>query len=41
MESIKETIDNTFSGKYYISYSKVLDLNKVKKEFEDNIAKKE
>lgn len=39
MESIKETIDNTFSGKYYISYSKVLDLNKVKKEFEDNIAK--
>ena len=39
MESIKETIDNTFSGKYYISYSKVLDLNKINKEFEDNIAK--
>ncbi len=39
MESIKETIDNTFSGKYYISYSKVSDLSKLRKEYIDTLAK--
>ena len=39
MESIKETICNTFSGKYYISYSKVSDLSKLRKEYMDNLFK--
>ena len=39
MNSIKETIDETFSGKYYISYSNVLELNDLRKKFIDNISK--
>ena len=39
MESIKETIYNTFSGKYYISYSRVSDLSKIRKEYIDNLFK--
>ncbi|SCJ97132.1 carbohydrate diacid transcriptional activator CdaR [uncultured Clostridium sp.] len=39
MESIKETIYNTFSGKYYISYSRVSDLSKIRKEYVDNLFK--
>ena len=39
MKSIKETIDETFSGKYYISYSNVLELNDLRIKFIDNISK--
>ena len=39
VESIKETIDNTFSGKYYISYSKVSEVNNLPKEYSNNLLK--
>lgn len=39
MASIKETIDNTFWGKYYISYTNISDLSKLKRDYMNTLFK--